>query len=80
MIPRQTGAGILDAESGSKAYLGVQNHTLINLFTHNLCINIYTYILGHALHEKGLQRQKGVGPLVSSQEQRALLVPRFNRG
>ena len=34
---------------------------------------------GHALHEKGLQKQKGVGPLVSSQEQRALLVPRINR-
>ena len=31
------------------------------------------------MHEKGLQRQKGVGPLVSSQEQRALLVPRLNR-
>ena len=37
-------------------------------------------IPGHALHEKGLQRQKSVGPLVSSQEQRALLVPRLNRG
>ena len=35
-------------------------------------------IPGHALHEKGLQIQKGVGPLVSSQEQRALLVPRIN--
>ena len=34
---------------------------------------------GHALHEKGLQKQKGVGPLVTSQEQRALLVPRLNR-
>ena len=34
---------------------------------------------GHALHEKGLQRQKGVGPLVSSQEERALLVPVINR-
>ena len=32
------------------------------------------------LHEKGLQRQKGVVPLVSSQEQRALLVPLINRG
>ena len=29
--------------------------------------------------QKGLQRQKGVGPLVSSQEQRALLVPLINR-
>ena len=36
-------------------------------------------IPGHALHEKGLQRQKGVGTLVSSQEQRALLVPVINR-
>ena len=35
---------------------------------------------GHALHEKGLQRQKGFGPLVGSQEQRALLVPVINRG
>ena len=34
---------------------------------------------GHALHEKGLQRQKGVVPLVGSQEQRALLVPLINR-
>ena len=29
---------------------------------------------GHALHEKGLQRQKGDVPLVGSQEERALLV------
>ena len=33
-------------------------------------------IPGHALHEKGLQKQKSVVPLVSSQEERALLVPR----
>ena len=38
------------------------------------------YVNGHALHEMGLQRQKDVGPLVSSQEQRGLLVPRLNRG
>ena len=36
-------------------------------------------IPGHALHEKGLQRQKGVVPLVGSLEQRALLVPVINR-
>ena len=36
-------------------------------------------IPGHALHEKGLQRQQGVVPLVGSQEQRALLVPLVNR-
>ena len=34
---------------------------------------------GYALHEKGLQRQIGVGTLVSSQEQRALLVLVINR-
>ena len=34
----------------------------------------------HALHEKGLQRQIGVGTLVSSQERRALFVPRIYRG
>ena len=33
---------------------------------------------GHALHEKGLQKQEGVVPLVGSQEQRALLVPVIN--
>ena len=33
---------------------------------------------GHALYEKGLWRQKGIGPLVSSQERRALLVPMIN--
>ena len=32
------------------------------------------------MHEKGLQRQKSVGPLVSSQEERALPVPVINRG
>ena len=30
---------------------------------------------GHALHEKGLQKQKGVGTLVSSQERKAAVVP-----
>ena len=34
---------------------------------------------GHALHEKGLQRQKGVGTLVSSQERRAAVVPVISR-
>ena len=33
---------------------------------------------GHALHEKGLQRQIGIGPLVRSQERRALAVPQVN--
>ena len=32
------------------------------------------------MHEKGLQGQISVGTLVSSQEQRALLVSRLNRG
>ena len=34
----------------------------------------------HALHEKGLQKQIGVGPSASSSEQRAFFVPRINRG
>ena len=38
------------------------------------------YIPGHALHEKGLQRQEGAGPLVGSQERRAAVVPLINRG
>ena len=36
-------------------------------------------IPGHALHKKGLQKQKGVVSLVGSQEERALLVPVINR-
>ena len=35
-------------------------------------------IPGHALHEKGLQRQIGVGSLVSSQERMALFVALIN--
>ena len=37
-------------------------------------------IPGHALHEKGLEGQKGVGTLVNSQQRRALAVPVINRG
>ena len=37
------------------------------------------YVPGHALHEKCLQRQIGVGTLVSSQERRAVVVPRIYR-
>ena len=33
---------------------------------------------GHALHEKGSQRQKGAVPLVGSQGERALLVSLIN--
>ena len=40
----------------------------------------FLHIPGHALHEKGLQRQIGDGTLVSSQERRALAVPLINRG
>ena len=35
---------------------------------------------GHALHEKGLQRQLAVGTLVNRQQRRALAVPLLNRG
>ena len=33
---------------------------------------------GHALHDKALQKQMGVGLFVSSQKRRALSVPRIN--
>ena len=36
------------------------------------------FIPGYALHEKGLQGQIDDGPLVSSQEENALLVPLIN--
>ena len=36
-------------------------------------------IPGHALHDNGLQRQIGIGTLVSSQKRRALAVPVMNR-
>ena len=42
-------------------------------------ISKYNDIPGRALHEKGLQKQKGVGPLVSSEEQRALLILSISR-
>ena len=42
------------------------------------CI-IRIFVPGHALHEKGLQRQKNVSPPVRSQEQRAPLGPLINR-
>ena len=49
--------------------------------TYYFGINIDQQLIpGHALHAKGLQRQIGVVTLVSSQERRALLVPRLNRG
>ena len=38
------------------------------------------FLIRHALHKNGLQRQSGVGTLVSNQEQRAPVVPRINRG
>ena len=36
--------------------------------------HVLAYFYGHALHEKGLQKQTNVGPLVSSQVQRVLLI------
>ena len=39
----------------------------------------FFFIPVHALYEKGLQRQIGVGTLVNSQQRRALVVPLLNR-
>ena len=40
---------------------------------------IVPWFPGHALREKGLQRQKGAAPVVSFQERRAAVVPVINR-
>ena len=57
--------------SASRYLVGIQLGTLD--------LRSFNIFPGHALHEKFLQRQKGVVPLVRSQEQRALLVPVINR-
>ena len=44
-----------------------------------MCECMYVRITRHALHEKGIQGQLGVGILVSNQERRALVVPLVKR-
>ena len=46
----------------------------------NFAFSQKAQILGHALHEKGLPEEKGIVTLVSSHEERALLVLLINRG
>ena len=65
---------LLAADQWTNAFL-----SLFNPF-HKRHIQESQTFPGHALHEKGLQRQIGVGTLVSSQERRALAVPLINRG
>ena len=63
-------------------HLNFQSVRLLICFTSklsNLRLKITKKSPGHALHEKGLQRQIGVDTLASNQEQRALLVPVINR-
>ena len=55
-------------------YIGFCLFVLSQTHHRSFCV-----VPGHALHEKGSQRQKGVGPLVGSQKRRALLVPVINR-
>ena len=44
------------------------------------CVAVLRSVLfGHVLHEKGLQRQKGVVSLVGSPKERTLFVPVINR-
>ena len=55
-------------------------HLKRKLFRKGHCDYVSNFVIpGHALHEKGLQRQIGVGTLVSSQEQIGLLVALINR-
>ena len=44
----------------------------------DLVLHMFNTFPGRALHEKALQRRIGDGPMVSSQERRALAVPRIN--
>ena len=47
---------------------------------HVFCLKSwFKYLPGYALHIKSLQKQKGAGPLVSSQERRMLAAPRIKR-
>ena len=55
-------------------------HFIISASGRYAPLNYLNSFPGHALHEKGLQRQTSVGTLVSSQERRAAVVPRINRG
>ena len=57
----------------------VFSRSLPMLIIMRVLVPMFMFIPGHALHEKGLQRQKGVGPLVSSQEKRELLILLINR-
>ena len=62
-----------DQQPGTKSDRGPDDQPVVNRgLRSSICF------LGHALHEKGLQIQIGVGTLVSSQEQRALLVLLIN--
>ena len=63
---------LLPAQADALAFNSAWHRPALHLEKHFL-------IPGHALHEKGLQRQKSVGTLVSNQERRALAVPLINR-
>ena len=58
----------------SSVYIGFCLFVLSQTHHRFFCV-----VPGHALHEQGLQGQKGVGPLFGSQEERALIVLVINR-
>ena len=70
---------ILHITHGTKTTSRPADKPVINCLSTARCVPPSVYIPGHALHENGLQRLKSVGRLVSSQEERALLVPLINR-
>ena len=57
-----------------------QGNVFIHVASDAIVSHFAFQVPGHALHEKSLQRQIGVGTQVSSQEQIALLVALINRG
>ena len=68
---------VLSARPASPSRLAVRR---LSRLAYNVAAFDIRHVPGYALHEKGLQRQTGVGTLVSSQERRAIAVSVINRG
>ena len=64
--------------TGSSSHARLQPVAQLGTINVELANGNLEVVPGHALHKKGLQGQKGVGPLVGSQERKALLVPLIN--
>ena len=64
------------ADIQTKTHVSVVSGRRLTALDQNVVVVL---VPGHSLHEKGVQRQIGVGTLVSNKERRAAVVPRINR-